>query len=1279
MRIFTLLFFIALCFPALSQNDARLAKGLSPLEQIDMATMPILSNKALLQEELNRRGPGIAPKFAKPIEVDYTPDNKGTWEIASNGNAVWRLLIRSEGAESLNLGFGKFYMPEGGTLVLYSPDYSRIIGPFSKADNETHEQLWTPILEGDMMVVEVQLPVEEKSNLALRLDYINHDFLGFMQIASGSCNLDVICGAADGYAIVDHYRDIIRSAATVSSVGSNFCSGFLVNNVRQDCTPYYMTAEHCGISATAAATVVVYWNFENSTCREPGSAASGGNGDGVFGAFNSGAIRRAGYGPTDFTLLELDDEIPVEGTPYMAGWNAEPNLPPADTIIGIHHPSGDEKRISFEFGQTYLGNWGQGDAADPNGNHVIIPDWDIGTTEGGSSGSPIYNSAKQVIGQLHGGGAACGNDLYDSYGWISSSWEGGGTPATRLKDWLDPDNTGMLSIGGKDCSFNVSTDITFIESCVESGTDAVFTLTASDNFIGDVTLTASGLPMGATGDFSVNPLMPNDQSVFTVSGLTNAASGLYTISVDASDGVNESTTILTLSLFNGAPETTTLTSPGNMEGGQSTAPSFNWAAQAPGTFYEIQVASDSMFTDIFAMASGLENTSYNTGGLEILSNYFWRVRATNLCGDSDWSDIFSFRTAEIMCGPSTSDNVPVDITAIGTPTITSTLEVMTDGLISDVNVTNLFIDHTYVGDLFVTLTSPDGITVTILDRPGEPASGFGCSGDNIEVSFDDQAMDAYDLFENACGDLPAIAGTFQPFESMSAFNGGSAAGTWTLTVTDNANADGGVLTGWGLDLCSTVPLDYSLRVENNPIEICDTENVSFEMVLGLDFESSIALNAINVPAGSDLQFSANPVEPGDTVTVNITGGAVPADYVISVEANDGMNANVLPLGYNVSTMPSSFSLMNPVDAAVDVAQLAELNWMPSDFADGYTLQLFSDPTLMDNIFTTTLETNSFTTQALPLGETYYWTVQAANNCGAIDASEVFSFTIIGDLSFMSSALEATVCTGDGADFDLTIGEGYLNPVQVTYTINPMPGVGVVAFSVDPSAVVPGSTITASVFEATPVTPGSYTVTFTIDDGVHVGNQQVTVNVDGSPNVSSLIQPSDTETGVLTSPSFSWSNVPEADNYLIEIATDVGFTDVVLSETVSGTGFNFSGDLDFNTQYFWTISAENECGASLSQTFTFVTEFEVGIEELMDKEISIQPNPTKGEVLINLGEYEGSNLQLDLYSIDGKLMQQFSNINSANLNVQLNSFADGVYLFRFTNEEGTLTKRVVLQK
>lgn len=123
------------------------------------------------------------------------------------------------------------------------------------------------------------------------------------------------------------------------------------------------------------------------------------------------------------------------------------------------------------------------------------------------------------------------------------------------------------------------------------------------------------------------------------------------------------------------------------------------------------------------------------------------------------------------------------------------------GTVTDMNF-DLQINHTYVGDLIVTLTDPAGTSVVLMDRPGSPASTFGCSNDNVDATFDDSSAV---VVETLCDPSPAINGTVNPTGTLGDFIGTVIAGTWTLTVTDNAGQDTGsiVPTGSCLDFTTT--------------------------------------------------------------------------------------------------------------------------------------------------------------------------------------------------------------------------------------------------------------------------------------------------------------------------------------------------------------------------------------------------------------------------------------------------------------------------------------------
>lgn len=400
--------------------------------------MPSQDITAARTEDLSREERDLPPRFALPIPVEISPETHGTWEKLGD-NLVWRLRVASPGALSLNLGFGRYQMPPGGRLFIYTPDYTiengHAIRPFTAADNAAHGELWTPILLSDEVVVEVMLPAAERAALGLKLTSVNHGYAGFgARDKSGACNRDVVCPEGDAW------RDEIRASGVISTGGSTFCSGAMVNNTAKDKKPYFVTARHCGITTANAASLVVYWNYQNSTCRT--YATSGGVGDGVLTQFNTGSTHRATHIPSDFTVVELTSAPRPAFNVFFAGWDRRDVTPTGGACI--HHPNTDEKRITPVDHMLITSYYG-GNVTPGDGTHLHVwwrptlpPGYPAApVTEPGSSGSPVYSQGRRFVGQLHGGPSACGatgDNLSDYYGRLFVSWTGGGTSATRASD-----------------------------------------------------------------------------------------------------------------------------------------------------------------------------------------------------------------------------------------------------------------------------------------------------------------------------------------------------------------------------------------------------------------------------------------------------------------------------------------------------------------------------------------------------------------------------------------------------------------------------------------------------------------------------------------------------------------------------------------------------------------------------------------------------------------------------------------------------------------------------
>ena len=956
---YPILLFALLCGLNLSAQFDHAA----PLNTVARYELPLQDNKALLQAELDAREPGRAPHFAVPLGVHITPETHGTWETLPDGRQLWRLRVRSRGAESLNFGFTEYHMPEGGELYLDAIETGELLGPFTPADNEEHDQLWTPLLRSQEIVLILVVPQPHRSELRLTLSSINHDFMGAGMV-SGSCNLDVVCGTDDGWDIVEPHRDIIQSVALLQMGGFTFCTGFLVANTSGDCRPLFITADHCGVNAGNAATLVTIWNYENSTCRQPNSPASGGAGDGVTTDFNTGAIFRSAFPGADMTLVELDDPVSETAEAFFAGWSAE--MVESPSAIGIHHPSTDEKRISFENDPTNI-----------DGNFMDVNDWDVGTTEGGSSGSPLFDNNERVIGQLFGGGAACGNDLGDTYGAIFASWEGGGTPQSRLRDWLDPLNTGQLVLDGysfTQCGFFVGVDEGNLTICASD--DLVYTLSVSDGFTAPVTLTVSDLPPGTTATIADNPVTPGASTTVTITG-TAGISGDFDISLNATDGTNVFDGQLVATIDPDLPAAPTPTEPADGEMDVAPQPDFMWNAAANSSTFDVQVATDPDFNNVIDELTNIEMGEETVAPLASETEYFWRVRASNACGTSAWSEVHNFTTGN--CSLGVSADVPVNISPQGTPTISSQITIDYSGTISDLDVVNVVGVHSWLDDLTFTLTSPAGTSVVLVSEE--------CgSNENFNITFDDEGAANFPCPYND-------GGSYMPEGSLSDFNGENPQGVWTLTIDDDANQDGGSLNSWGLQICAEGVFSGTVQVNASDNLVCNTGTVNYDITVSEDFNGPVTITATSDPIGLNGDLPTTTVDPGATGTLVLDElFANSGFYELTFTATDGENITTTTAELTVDNGPNLATLTSPANQATEVALQPNFAWNGAANADTYSVELATDIDFTNVIFSETTTDQTFVPSiVLDENTQYFWRILSENDCGS-SASSIRSFT-----------------------------------------------------------------------------------------------------------------------------------------------------------------------------------------------------------------------------------------------------------------------------------------------
>lgn len=354
-------------------------------------------------------------------------------------------------------------------------------------------------------------------------------------------------------------------------------------------------------------------------------------------------------------------------------------------------------------------------------------------------------------------------------------------------------------------------------------------------FSGNTTFNVSGNPAGTTITFTPTSLSTDGTTTMTVTNTGTATPGFYTLAVTATSGSATKTSNFYLDLLNSNFGIISLTTPADQAVAQNTTVTLTWAANSNANAYDIQVATDNTFSNIINSGTSATN-SYTVSGLAEATNYFWRVLPKNSACIGTYGSPFKFTTGQITCASSPSSNVPITISATGAPTINSTLNIPSGGVISDVNIT-MNVSHTWINDLTAILISPSGTQVQLYARP--------CTNNdiqNIVATFDDSGIPV------VCGTNPGISGTVQPTQALSAFNGQNPTGNWTLRISDAFNEDGGVLNSWSLNIC-TVSAAVLGTVENklsNFILYPNPNNGSFRVQFSSDSNSTTEITVFDI-------------------------------------------------------------------------------------------------------------------------------------------------------------------------------------------------------------------------------------------------------------------------------------------------------------------------------------------------------------------------------------------------------------------------------------------------
>jgi lysyl endopeptidase len=509
---------------------------------------------------------GAPLAIAKLIPTDLGITNAGKWLTLPNGQEVWQLHLKAKGAIALLLYYSDFYIPEGGKLFIYNIDKSQVLGAYTKRSHPENGHFATELVAGDEILLEyVPAPSGEEPSIQLSSIGYGYNHLYVTSVAksgeeelSGPCMVNINCEEGENWQLqkkgVCHMVMPIGDAAYI-------CSGSLVNNTAKDLKPYVLSAFHCSEREEGDKEAsdqelkqwifVFHWEYVGCDNSSPVSKYKT-----MVGCTRKSVIPFSEG--SDGLLLLLNENIPADYDVFFNGWDRTNT--PSPSGVGIHHPSGDYMKIST-YGK-YMAESIRWNNSDNNQTGAHNAHWNVifdetpnghGVTEGGSSGSPLFNSNGLIIGTLSGGSSSCSiPDGLNLYGKLFFHWNKfGNKDSQRMDVWLDPLNTGVTSLGGIDQN----------GQNVEVGPKAPEEFTAKKSTTGEVLLTwktplykqvigwgnqsivyqlgFGGKPFYGGQKWDTNDLKPIDRKTITTIHFTPIANASYAVYIKQGNRIYE--------------------------------------------------------------------------------------------------------------------------------------------------------------------------------------------------------------------------------------------------------------------------------------------------------------------------------------------------------------------------------------------------------------------------------------------------------------------------------------------------------------------------------------------------------------------------------------------------------------------------------------------------------------------------------------------------------------------------------------------------------------------
>jgi len=656
---------------------------------------------------------------------------------------------------------------------------------------------------------------------------------------------------------------------------------------------------------------------------------------------------------------------------------------------------------------------------DAGSNQTIT--WNVAGTDTGAVNTPTVNILLSTDGGFTYPFVMATDVPNNGSAIVNVPITGGDTTTARVK--VEGNNNIFYAINSTNFSiqeseFVLNIDETVIDICTPNDVVYSFTYNTFLGFTDTTTFSTTGLPSGTTATFSPTTATADGTVVnVTISGTGSLAVGNYPFTLVGTSGSITKSEEVEFNVYNTNLSALNIITPSNGATEVSADEAlFSWNADINATAYEIDIATDAAFSNVIVSETVNEN-NFTASTLDIVTEYFWRVRSINDCATGLYSQA-SFTTANIFCTSYNSNDTPVNIPDNNATGINSVINILETSEITDVNVT-VNLTHTWDEDLILTLIAPNGTEVLLSNRNGG-------NGDNYTSTVFDS--DATDLIEN--GSAP-FTGTFVPEGDLDALVGSFSGGNWTLNVSDNAGQDTGIINSWTLEICGSPQDDIDEDGVPNDVDNCpETANADQSDVDGdgigdicdddIDNDGVLNIND-NCPEtanSNQSDFNENGVgdvcdvecETGSStdVPLNIADSGDDATYIVTVDITQAVIISDVNVTINID-----HSWVNDLDVSVTspdgtIVELSTGNG--GFFEENYTDTVFDQDAEISIVDGTAPFTGTF----IPEGDLTLFNGGLSEGLWTLTVTDTFGAS---DGGVINSVLIEVCGTRDPNDFD----------------------------------------------------------------------------------------------------------------------------------------------------------------------------------------------------------------------------------------------------------------------